>query len=213
MLSAASSLPTFTPARGHTYFPSTTQPQANPSSTFPVTQASETGSPAPLLTTTATEKDLPTTKESINVTEASQNSQAKTANDVQSSALFGQSFDFYLRYGAEYMDENPLTGEPGSFILSRARNGEPGLLTSSSKAKPSQQPSLPRSSSPVQGSKKSPELEVKTDVSPETGSLRGMGGSAKSPTTPGVGKKKKERRKSKAVGMEDDEGGMARGEG
>ncbi len=103
------------------------------------------------------------------------------------------------------MDENPLVGEPGSFKLSKAR--ESGLP-----------PSAPQSTSQpfkatVPVAKRVPPLELKTDIPPiETGrkASASAGGSGKSPTTPGL-KRKKERRKSKAAGV--DEGGTPKTEG
>ncbi len=216
MLSAASSLPTFTPALGHTYFPPSTQTPANPSSTFQTTQMTEAASPPPAAKVSAAENELPTTQENNSITEASQNSHSTPSNDIHSSALFAQSFNLYLRYGSEYMDENPLVGEPGSFKLSKARSGESALPISSSNNnndKTPRQPSPLRSSPPASGMKKTPGLEVKTDVPPESGSGRKGSGSGKSPTTPGAGKKKKERRKTKAVGAEEEEGETPRGDG
>lgn len=40
---------------------------------------------------------------------------SKTAPD---SRLAEESLAIHLRYGGEYMDENPITGQPGSFHLS-----------------------------------------------------------------------------------------------
>ena len=213
MLSAASSLPTFTPALGHTYYPQDAQKSAALSSKSHASQAGDGGSPPPAAA--ATENDiLPATQDNAITSEACQNSHTAPANGVQSSALFAQSFDLFLRYGGEYMDENPLMGEPGSFKLSKTRSGEAALPTTSSNAmKTSRQPSPSRASSPAAEMKKTPGLEIKTDVPPETGPGRKGSGSAKSPTTPGAGKKKKERRKSKAAGAEEEEGGTPRGDG
>lgn len=104
------------------------------------------------------------------------------------------------------MDENPLIGEPGSFKLSKTR--ESGLPPSS------QQPTSQPFKATVPVAKGVPPLDVKTDIPSSV--ERGRKGSAsasagaKSPTTPGV-KRKKERRKSKAAGVE--EGGTPKTEG
>ena len=41
-------------------------------------------------------------------------------SNVQDTRTLAESFNLLSRYGEEFMDENPLVGEPGSFILSRA---------------------------------------------------------------------------------------------
>lgn len=107
------------------------------------------------------------------------------------------------------MDENPLVGEPGSFKLSKAR--ESGLPpTTASQQQQSNNPQ-PFKATPLV--KKGPPLEVKTDVAvppTEAGRKASASAGAKSPTTPGV-KRKKERRKSKAAGV--DEGSTPKTEG
>lgn len=39
---------------------------------------------------------------------------------VQDTRTLAESFNLLSQYGDEFMDENPLVGEPGSFILSRS---------------------------------------------------------------------------------------------
>lgn len=41
-------------------------------------------------------------------------------SNVQDTRTLAESFNLLSRYGEEFMDENPLVGEPGCFILSRA---------------------------------------------------------------------------------------------
>ena len=205
MLSAASSLPDFTPALGHTYFPPSTQ-NSTPGSSLQPTQASESSNS---LSAAATNVSLPATQEPTSTTKSSQPSKPSPSTDLQSSALLASSFDLLLQHGAEYMDENPLIGEPGSFKLSKAR--EPGVPASTTA---SQQPAnQPLKANTTVAAKNATPLEVKTDVPSEAGTGRKGSGSAKSPTTPGIAKKKKERRKSKAVGGEEEEGGTPKGEG
>ena len=195
MLSAAASLPDFTPAMGHTYFDPITKNSALGSS-FQTTQTSEDDTPLPTVVA-AGGTPLPTTQE----TSTTKTSNTSSTIDPQSSQILATSFDLFLRYGGEYMDENPLVGEPGSFKLSRAR--ESGLAPSSQQA--ASQPFK----ATVPAVKKVPPLDLKTDIAPtETG--RKGSASAKSPTTPGL-KRKKERRKSKAAGVE--EGGTPKAEG
>lgn len=60
--------------------------------------------------------DVPETKTSktMNTTRNSQNESETT----WATRIFEESINIYLRYGDEYMDENPVTGEPGAFHLS-----------------------------------------------------------------------------------------------
>jgi hypothetical protein len=46
------------------------------------------------------------------------------SSNFQDTRNLAETFSLLARYGDEFMDENPLVGEPGSFILSRA--GETG---------------------------------------------------------------------------------------
>ncbi|KAL1965249.1 hypothetical protein VTN77DRAFT_6003 [Rasamsonia byssochlamydoides] len=103
LLNAASPLPIFTPSYGHTYMPpgpkllDTAQPTAQP-------QPSKEGTPAP---------DGPApTKAPL----AGANVSSTTFQDTRSLM---EAFNLLSRYGDEFMDENPLVGEPGSFILSK----------------------------------------------------------------------------------------------
>ena len=82
------------------------------------------------------------------------------------------------------MDENPLVGEPGSFILQKSREApsqsQPKISSSSAK------PSAP------------PTPQLITDLPPASGKKSAKAGE-KSPITPGF-KDKKGRRKSKVAG-------------
>lgn len=112
MLKTASSLPTFTPSHGHSYLP-----------------------PAPKADSQAGAQAQPTTKEDTPMPEA-EAQQAKgpsgasqagsTGAMVQDARTLAESFSLLSRYGDEYMDETPLVGEPGSFILSRSGDADRG---------------------------------------------------------------------------------------
>jgi mediator of RNA polymerase II transcription subunit 6 len=45
-----------------------------------------------------------------------------TASTFQDTRTLAESLNLFLRYEDEYMDETPLVGEPGSFILSKAHD-------------------------------------------------------------------------------------------
>jgi mediator of RNA polymerase II transcription subunit 6 len=96
----------WSPASGHSYFQSTYEaPKA-------ATTASRIGSP----TLAPTNPDQP---EDPSTTPAAD--QAEATADF-SDALFLQSLMLTNRYGDEYMDENPLKGEPGNFVFTNTRN-------------------------------------------------------------------------------------------
>lgn len=42
-----------------------------------------------------------------------------SSSSYQDTRSLADAFNLFTRYGDEFMDENPLQGEPGSFILSR----------------------------------------------------------------------------------------------
>ncbi len=100
------------------------------------------------------------------------------------------------------MDENPLTGEPGSFHLTRSQSGhEKTPSQSSSQLKPTPSAATVKNTSNSNTPTPSP-LEVKTDVS---NVRKPTQGGQKSPSTPGgsaggPGREKPKRRKSKAPG-------------
>ena len=175
LLSTASSLPMFTPSLGHTYFTPATKTGSS-SLNIQATQTSKESTPMPETQGSATSSKTPLTSE-------------KTSTlDLQGAKLLAESFSLSLRYGNEYMDENPLVGEPGSFVLKRAREMPSQSQTQSqmSNSTASAKPSAPPTPAPL-----------KTDLPP--GPFRkGSKGGEKSPTTPGF-RDKKGRKKSKVA--------------
>ena len=189
MLNTASALPDFTPAIGHTYVPPVSK-NPSASSSLHATQSSDA---ATLMQLSGTPR--PDTQDS-SITKGSSASKLAAHENSQSTQLLETSYDLLLRYGNEYMDENPLLGEPGSFKLSKTRDS--GLAALSKPSQPVNEPFKPISSA-----KKAPPPQIQTDLPAETGKKTGVG-TAKSPNTPGTGfKRKKERRKSKATGVDD----------
>ncbi|KAL8750262.1 MAG: hypothetical protein Q9184_006482 [Pyrenodesmia sp. 2 TL-2023] len=161
---AASVLPSFTPALGHTYLPPAPKPAASALSTQ-MSQTSKESTP------------IPGTQDSTLTKKASKPSMSQ---DVQSTQLLQSSLSLSLLYGNEYMDDNPLTGEPGSFIITKTREA--------------QQPAPQSKSKPPPVATKPPTPQLNTDL-PEPKRKPSMG-AEKSPITPGV-KEKKVRRKSR----------------
>lgn len=111
MLKTASTLPTFTPSYGHTYMPPTSKP-AESSQTAIQSQQSKETTPMP-------EGDS-RIRGSMVGPQATTTATSNVGSTVQDTRTLAESFNLLSRYGDEFMDENPLVGEPGSFILSRS---------------------------------------------------------------------------------------------
>ena len=186
LLSTASALPNFTPSQGHTYLPSTSK-NPTPGSSLQTTQTSIEGTPMPPGGT-----PLPATQDTTASTKTSVASKQASNTDYQGIQMLSESFGLSLRYGNEYMDENPIVGEPGSFKLSKSR--DPTLTSSMSTTQSSSQ--LSKVSTPSKDTSVPP---IKTTDLPAP-SKKGSKGGEKSPFTPGTKEKKEKRRKSKAAG-------------
>ena len=110
-------------------------------------------------------------------------------SDYQDMRMLAESWDLSIRYGNDYMDENPMTGEPGSFKLSKSRDLALSSSTSNTTAPQPFRASTKKVTAPP----------IKTDLKIEK-EKKSTPGTAKSPITPGT-KDKKGRRKSKAAGI------------
>ncbi|KAJ5902449.1 hypothetical protein N7495_002977 [Penicillium taxi] len=107
LMKTASTLPNFTPSYGHTYLPpvaKTTEPGQATS------QPSKENTPMPDAAPSIAETPA-TGKQGLGISTSN-----SSHHDARSLA---DSFNLFTRYGDEFMDENPLVGEPGSFIMSR----------------------------------------------------------------------------------------------
>lgn len=169
-LSTASELPIFTPSTGHTYLMSGSKGVVSASSTQ--VQTSKDSTP------------MPATQDTASSTKAPLSTKATSECDLQSLKLLAESFSLSSRYGSEYMDENPLVGEPGSFILSKSRDTPAGSQ---------QRPrgiGAPSKISTVPESKTAEAAPIMK---------KGVKVEEKSPVSPGT-KEKKQRRKSKVAG-------------
>ena len=112
--------------------------------------------------------------------------------------MLAGSYDLLLRYGNEYMDENPVVGEPGAFKLAKAHNPTLASFTSTNKSSfESSQTETPGKSAPTP---QPPPIKTEDLPAPIRKSTKG---GEKSPTTPVGAKEKKMRRKSKAAGAGD----------
>ena len=108
-MKTAISLPYYTPALGHRYF----QPTQKARETLPAQSAQPSRESTPMpdagqagINDTATAPIGP--------------SQTNSTTLADTQTLF-ESFGQFLRYGKEYMDENPLVGEPGSFVFTSSK--------------------------------------------------------------------------------------------
>lgn len=129
----ATPLPIFTPAVGYTYHPpapaKTTTTQALQSQSF----TSRENSIGPI--------SHQPSQRSSSIEPASQITTTTTSSDPRDAALLGQSLRLMLAYGDEYMDENPLQGEPGNFVYAhtkervRARHAEAEAAAAKAKEK------------------------------------------------------------------------------
>ncbi|PYH48262.1 mediator complex subunit MED6 [Aspergillus saccharolyticus JOP 1030-1] len=114
LLKTASTLPTFTPAHGHTYLPPTSKPTD--------TAAQPPGAPAQQSKENTPMPDAPMRAPLVG------SQVAQTGGSVsQDTRTLAESFSLLSRYGDEFMDENPLVGEPGSFIMSKTGDTAAGM--------------------------------------------------------------------------------------
>ncbi|KAL9112733.1 MAG: hypothetical protein Q9227_003036 [Pyrenula ochraceoflavens] len=107
MLSSASKLPTFTPTLGHTYTTAVSGPST--AARLSSQQLSKDSTPVP----------------------TSHAPSVRSGNAARSRG-FSSAFSMSLSYRNEHMDDQPLIGEPGNFILGKtnAKVGHSGISTS-----------------------------------------------------------------------------------
>ena len=109
LASTVSTLPIFTPAVGHTWSPPTAKPLAAAINARPDQVGKDDtpipGSPAP----------------SVNRSKSSLTLKANTGSDYQQQKLLYDTYEMCEKYGDEYMDENPLVGEPGNFRINKVK--------------------------------------------------------------------------------------------
>lgn len=167
-MATAAPLPDFSPALGHRYMPP--PPNRLKATESQLSQGSKEATPLP--------DALPGTKKA-----ASNNTNTTNYLDVK---LLEESLNITLKYGDEYMDENPITGQPGDFHLSTTGRKEKDKLIVPAASKPAATSSAKPSAPPT---------PLKTDIPP----ARKGSKAEKSPRTPGMPKPKR-RKSSKAAG-------------
>ena len=105
-LDAADDLPSFSPTTGYSYLPGAAKPTASGS-----TQASPARSREGSVVPGAETQSL----RSGSLAPDSQAGTTSHGSNSQDARILAQSFRMALEFGDEYMDENPLVGEPGHF--------------------------------------------------------------------------------------------------
>lgn len=105
-----------------------------------------------------------------------------TASTYMDARLLDESFQLSMRYGDEYMDENPITGQPGAFNLTSTGRKTKDILGAAAQKAGLQDPT------------KTPVDEKASDIPP---TRKGSKAADKAPKTPGIPKPK--RRKSKGL--------------
>jgi mediator of RNA polymerase II transcription subunit 6 len=109
LMKTASTLPTFTPSYGHTYLPPMARPTTE--SGAQASQQSKENTPMPDAAPPSTADTQGTSKAGLGI--------SNTHSSYQDTRSLAESFSLFTQYGDEFMDETPLVGEPGSFIMSR----------------------------------------------------------------------------------------------
>ena len=142
---------------------------------------------------------MPTTQDTVTSVKSSK---VTSSVGLQGAHMLAYSYDLSDRYANEYMDENPIVGEPGSFKLSKSHNTS--LATSTTTSKTSSQVQevskvsgqSPEVATPAKSAVPTPQLKTEDLPVPARKATKS---SEKSPITAGT-KEKKSRRKSKAAG-------------
>ncbi|EMD59857.1 hypothetical protein COCSADRAFT_40337 [Bipolaris sorokiniana ND90Pr] len=178
----------WTPATGYSYFPPSYE------TAKATTIASRVGSP----TLAPTDADAPGSQSQGPGVATQATDSAASATDF-SDALFMHSLNLTNAYGDEYMDENPLKGEPGAFVF----EGTKTAVTARNKAQEQQaiqavQPA-PAAPTDLKIDTATPSVAPSVVATPKAVATPGAmeGHSRKSSVAPGS-KKKKDRRKSQA---------------
>ncbi|KAK5137048.1 hypothetical protein LTR08_001057 [Meristemomyces frigidus] len=101
----AATLPSFSPTTGHTYLPQVAKPAGTASVAGSPVRSRE-GSIAPGVETQSLR--------SGSLAPDSQTGNTTTSTSAQDARLLAQSLQMSISFNDEYMDENPILGEPGS---------------------------------------------------------------------------------------------------
>lgn len=193
MVEISKNMTHWTPATGYSYFPPSYE------TVKAAISASRVGSP----TLAPVDQDIPGSQsQSTGAAAAAQATDVTASATDFSDALFLHSLNLTNAYGDEYMDENPLKGEPGAFVF----EGTKTAVHARNKAQ--EQQAAAQTAQPAPTSTTTTALKIDTatpSVAPSAvATPRGVatpaateGHSRKNSVAPGS-KKKKDRRKSQA---------------
>jgi mediator of RNA polymerase II transcription subunit 6 len=148
----------------------------------------------PDIQSTAASVSTPQTRTGVPTT-STQSLNSSTA--IQDARNLAEAFNLLSRYGDEFMDDHPLVGEPGSFIISK-KSAEPPVPARPQPAKPN-----PPGTSTI-GKPGTPAATPAIKTDPATiGTAKAGKGAEKTPVTPntaGSGGKEKPKKKKSKVG-------------
>jgi mediator of RNA polymerase II transcription subunit 6 len=115
-----------------------------------------------------------------------------------SEALLMQSLNLTNRYGDEYMDENPLLGEPGAFVFTNTKGAVDARNKASEQAVQAVQPSQPAAAKTViPPPSVAPSVAPTPKPAPIPAAMDAQGRKGSTATQPK--EKRRERRKSKGL--------------
>ncbi|KAK5109258.1 hypothetical protein LTR62_007240 [Meristemomyces frigidus] len=119
MFDRMATLPSFTPATGHTYLPPRTKSAVTGTNSAAGSPSrSREGSLAPGISLT----DSQSLRSGSTLPEPSTSNANADNTSILTTRLYIDSLQKSLQYRTEYMDENPLIGEPGHFRFSTSTN-------------------------------------------------------------------------------------------
>lgn len=191
-MSRASPLPIFTPAIGYSYYPPAPAKTAARPSQVEHSRESSVGPTIQKVSQNA--QDVSTRATSLS---RQSNQTAAPSYDPRDSLALEQSFRMMISHGDEFMDENPLRGEPGKFVYThtkdrlRARQAEADAVATKAREKETAvKASLPApavfSTTPEKIKAESPEVKqpARKGSKGESRAKRRKSRAAISPTTP-----------------------------
>ncbi|MCJ1332781.1 Mediator of RNA polymerase II transcription subunit 6 [Thelotrema lepadinum] len=111
LVSAASSIPIHNPALGRVYAVPTAKPLTSGASALNTARNSREATPLP-------EAQLPSFRQGNDASD----DDTKDSADPHQAVLLTETLTNSIRHGREYMDEHPLIGEPGNFIIQKSKD-------------------------------------------------------------------------------------------
>ncbi|OJJ43800.1 hypothetical protein ASPZODRAFT_135825 [Penicilliopsis zonata CBS 506.65] len=151
MMKTAATLPTFTPSYGHTYMP-------------PASRSTDLNQPAGAQSQLSKENTpLPDADTQAKAPLVGGGSAGQTSSTLQDTRALAEAFQLFARYGDEFMDENPLVGEPGSFVMSKS--GEASASGAGASAGAASKPSATLNPPPAKGTPSVGTPSVRVDSS------------------------------------------------